>query len=247
MVAKFEFLVEIGGARPSIAAVAEHLWGPGVDFDSDGNSVTAEATNWTELTVAKRPDCEERVDVDPASEAPLILKVVSASRDLAARTATFLAASSDGRMTGSPANEIQTAAISERLWRAAERWPSPNRQELDHLEILLSRLAPSECFAVLVEPFSKEGSGRLVSDAQEYAGRLLLRLKPMSPYDVGTTLRLLLLKWDVSVEQIPWYLEATLGTNRLLEGLAELQGSELSEQVADTVKFWLRVPSEDRL
>jgi hypothetical protein len=92
----FEFRVELRGARPPFRAVAEHLWGAGVDFDSDGNSAGAEDTTWTELTIAKRPDCEERVDVDPISEAPLILRVVSSSRDLALRTASFLAARSDG-------------------------------------------------------------------------------------------------------------------------------------------------------
>jgi hypothetical protein len=78
--------------------VAEHLWGPGVDFDSDGNSATPDDPSWTELTVMLRKTPEERVDVDLASEAPLVLKVVSESRELALRTATFLTETTGGRL-----------------------------------------------------------------------------------------------------------------------------------------------------
>jgi hypothetical protein len=69
----FEFLIEIPGPRPPFGALAEHLWGLGVDFDSDGDSVTAEDPNWTELTVTRLPDYTERVDIDPVSQVPLVL------------------------------------------------------------------------------------------------------------------------------------------------------------------------------
>lgn len=86
----FEFRIKDLGARPPFAAVAEHLWGPGVDFDSDGNSATSDDRNWTELTVILRKTPSERVDIDPVSDRPLVLKVVSESRELALRAATFL-------------------------------------------------------------------------------------------------------------------------------------------------------------
>ena len=81
------------GSRPPYARVADHLWGPGADFDSDGNSSAPNDTNWTELTVQARPDPDDlnRVDVDPVSESPLVLKVVSSSAALAERVAGFLA------------------------------------------------------------------------------------------------------------------------------------------------------------
>ena len=94
----FEFNVEIDGPRPPCWTVAEYLWGAGVDFDSDGNSQTPDDPNWTELTVAKRPDCLERIDVDLLSESPLVLKVRSESRELAFKAATYIATAANGRV-----------------------------------------------------------------------------------------------------------------------------------------------------
>jgi hypothetical protein len=93
---RFEFRIKDLGPRPPFSAVAEHLWGPGVDFDSDGNSVTPDDPTWTELTVILRKTPEERVDIDPASDTPLVLKVVSESRELALRAATFLTETTGG-------------------------------------------------------------------------------------------------------------------------------------------------------
>jgi hypothetical protein len=93
----FEFLIEVPGPRPPFGVLAEHLWGRGVDFDSDGDSVNAEDPNWTELTITRRPDIE-RVDIELVSQMPLVLKVASESRELALRAATFLAATTMGRL-----------------------------------------------------------------------------------------------------------------------------------------------------
>ena len=93
---KFKFLVRNPGPRPPFPAVAEHLWGAGVDFDSDGDSRTLEDPNWTELTVIRRDGTGERIDIDPVAEGPLTLQVVSESRDLALRAAAFLAEATGG-------------------------------------------------------------------------------------------------------------------------------------------------------
>jgi hypothetical protein len=95
----FEFRIHNPGPRPPFGAVAEHLWGAGVDVDSDGDSSTPEDRNWTELTVIRRSKDAERVDVDPVSDTPLVLKVVSESRDLALRAAEFLARTTGGALT----------------------------------------------------------------------------------------------------------------------------------------------------
>jgi hypothetical protein len=69
-----------------------------VDFDSDGNSAALEDRNWTELTVVRRDHPVERIDIDPVSEEPLVLKVVSDTRELALRAAEFLADATGGRL-----------------------------------------------------------------------------------------------------------------------------------------------------
>lgn len=84
------FFVVNPGPRPPFAFIAEALWGA-VDFDSDGDSRYPGDTAWTELTIQRRPRCNERVDIDPVSESPLVLKVSASSPDLAERAARLLA------------------------------------------------------------------------------------------------------------------------------------------------------------
>lgn len=84
------------GTRPAFSDVALYLWGD-VDFDTDGNADTH--PNWTELTITRRPDYDKRVDMDPASEDPLVLKIRSSTPGLARKAAEFLARSCGGDLT----------------------------------------------------------------------------------------------------------------------------------------------------
>ncbi len=72
-----EILAQINGPRPPFAEVAIHLRGEGVDLDSDGNSDTPPSQSWTELTIEKRPHEGLRVNFDPISLNPLVLKPTS--------------------------------------------------------------------------------------------------------------------------------------------------------------------------
>ena len=63
------------GPRPFFGDVAEHLWGPGRDIDSDGNADDPLSDRWTELTLILRPDYEQRVDIDPLDDRePIIIQ-----------------------------------------------------------------------------------------------------------------------------------------------------------------------------
>lgn len=101
MSGRYELRVQVNGPRPSFVEVAEHLWGPGVDFDSDGDSTSPDDRRWKELTVELRTSPSERVDIDPVSETPLILKVVASSHSLAQRAAEFLRDRTNGRLFAS--------------------------------------------------------------------------------------------------------------------------------------------------
>jgi hypothetical protein len=81
------------GPRPPFGRVVEDLWGFNSSVDTDGNSSDPTDTNWTELTARLRtdPNGVSRIDVDPVSETPLVLKVVGSSPLLAERVAGFLA------------------------------------------------------------------------------------------------------------------------------------------------------------
>jgi len=84
------FFVVNPGPRPPFSCIAEALWGA-VGFDSDGDSRYPGDTAWTELTIQRRPRCDERVDIDPVSESPLVLKVSASAPGLAERAARLLA------------------------------------------------------------------------------------------------------------------------------------------------------------
>lgn len=75
--------------RPRFKDIAHFLWGEGVDLDSDGNSETPDDRNWTELTLINRNDGSERIDIDPVSYDPLILKIVG-HKGMVSRVAVFL-------------------------------------------------------------------------------------------------------------------------------------------------------------
>lgn len=96
----FNYYLISPGERPLSISVARHLWGNDCDFDSDGNDDEAPVGGWTELTVALRPECEERVDVDPIDgKEPLVLAIRSESADLAKKAALFLQLHSGGELS----------------------------------------------------------------------------------------------------------------------------------------------------
>ena len=76
--------------RPGYYSIAEYLWGKGVDIDSDGNSESPEDGNWTELTIIKRSDTKQRIDIDLFNENPLTLKI-SGPKVLSEKVAIYLA------------------------------------------------------------------------------------------------------------------------------------------------------------
>jgi hypothetical protein len=84
------------GSRPPYYKIADHLWGEGANIDSDGNSESAEDTNWTELSICHRDDDSPYIHIDPVSEDPLILEISSTSNELAKKTAEFLASETGG-------------------------------------------------------------------------------------------------------------------------------------------------------
>jgi hypothetical protein len=99
-----DFFISSPGPRPPFYLVAQHLWGADCNFDSDGNSQTPEDTGWTELTVALRDATGhevqgKRVDVEPSSHEPLVLRVSSADLALALAVAKFIVGYSGGAIS----------------------------------------------------------------------------------------------------------------------------------------------------
>jgi|SRR5215510_8169786 len=92
------------GPRPYFGDIAEYLWGPGCNYDSDGNEDKAPPDGWTELTVALRPVCDEQwVDGDPLDDRePLVLVICSQNEELARKAALFLRSEAGGELSDDP-------------------------------------------------------------------------------------------------------------------------------------------------
>lgn len=85
--------VSAAGRRPAYWKLAAHLWGPGCNIDSDGNSRTPDDEEWTELTLFLRGEPGQFVTVDPIADQPATLAIRSPDATLAEKAAAFL----DGR------------------------------------------------------------------------------------------------------------------------------------------------------
>ena len=48
-------------------------------FDSGGNSSSPDEPHWTEPTIQRRQPPLERVDIDPVSDTPIVMKIVASS------------------------------------------------------------------------------------------------------------------------------------------------------------------------
>ena len=92
------------GPRPYFGDVADHLWGPGCNCDTDGNDDEASPDGWTELTVPLRPvSDQQRVDVDPLDDRePLVLVIRSENEELARKVAIFLQSEAGGDLSDDP-------------------------------------------------------------------------------------------------------------------------------------------------
>ena len=83
-------IAEVIGSMPPYYEVAYALWGRGVDFDSDGDSNNPESTAWREFAVIRRPENQERVDIDPLPNDVDTLNIRASSPDLLDRACAYL-------------------------------------------------------------------------------------------------------------------------------------------------------------
>ena len=84
------------GPLPAFYCIAEHLWGAGCDVDSDGDCISPDDRQWTELTLSLRGTSGERLDIDPLSIMPLTLVIRSARAVLCQRAADYIGSVSGG-------------------------------------------------------------------------------------------------------------------------------------------------------
>jgi hypothetical protein len=87
------------GLRPPFYEVVDHVYGHDSNVDTDGNSMTREAVDWTELYMAQRPELRPVVSVFPMNLDATVLCIESTSEPLARKTAEYLHHRCGGTLT----------------------------------------------------------------------------------------------------------------------------------------------------
>jgi hypothetical protein len=135
-----------------------------------------------------------------------------------------------------------------RLYEAVDTAQRVDAQRLEQWISVLRRRPGDEVFNALIGVFRSADRPHNRWLDQEYAGRLLLTLKPPCPLDIEATIKRILPTWDYSVEQLPQYFDAAVGRERVLQALDALRSccsSEEEQRAIKTFRYWLRVPNSD--
>ncbi len=128
--------------------------------------------------------------------------------------------------------------IAARITAAADNYSPSNPQQLKQLHTALCRAEPREVYFGIMAVFLTPRFG-----PQEVAGRLLIGIKPRPREPLEEIIRDVLGTWDLSVEQLPWYLAEKFGGSEVLNTLAALEGegtrTEQELVAIGTFRFWL--------
>lgn len=115
-------------------------------------------------------------------------------------------------------------------------WADLNPQELAHLGRDLQRVPPRSQFELLATAFFENDFL-----GQSYAGKLLVQLSPPCPHVLSQVLPQLLPGWNLSIEELPFYLANTFGQDALLAALEEVDAQRSpGYSKTRTVRYWLR-------
>jgi hypothetical protein len=133
-----------------------------------------------------------------------------------------------------------------RLFMSAREKPQPqDTAEQDRAEHFrdrvreeLRRLSDAERFDILFPVAVKPQW-----DAPSYFAALLLReLSPACPLSCEDAVRALLPEWDVSIEEVPFYLASRFGSARVRQAITKLEpevANESEKQQLKTIAYWL--------
>ena len=125
---------------------------------------------------------------------------------------------------------------AEELVLHLRQWPSSPEQEL-------RALAAETQFAILWPlAVASQDSGPAFP-----AAALLYRLNPPCPMSCSDAVACLLPDWDISIEEVPWYLVAQFGRANVIHAAEELSKrctSDLETTLLSTVIYWAGLVKE---
>jgi|SRR6185312_846004 len=137
---------------------------------------------------------------------------------------------------------LDRATIASLVAGSAERYGGDSARELGDLAHVLGTAEPLELFWGLYQSFTAQPVESHRYQQQALAGSLLLRLRPSCPLPAREAIRNVLGGWEVSVEELPWYLALACGEDAVWNAMAELEAEPLDDRkrlVLHTFRYWL--------
>ncbi|HEX4963398.1 MAG TPA: hypothetical protein VF173_21390 [Thermoanaerobaculia bacterium] len=138
--------------------------------------------------------------------------------------------------------KLERTTIASLVAGSAERCGGDSALELDAIVKILEPSDRLEVFWGLFGAFLEPHREPRRYPNQALAGSLLLRLRPPCPLPACEAIRRILPGWEVSVEELPWYLALTCGEDAVWAAITEIDAGPLSERerlVLHTFRFWV--------
>jgi hypothetical protein len=140
---------------------------------------------------------------------------------------------------------LDRATIASLVSGSAERYGGDSARELEDLVSVLGNAQPLEVFWGLYQNFTTQPVASRRYQQQALAGSLLLRLRPPCPLPACEAIRNVLGGWEVSVEELPWYLALACGEDAIWNAMTELEAEPLNDRERLTLhifRYWLLIP-----
>jgi hypothetical protein len=132
--------------------------------------------------------------------------------------------------------------IFEKVVYSADRFGAGNPQQSKLFGSTLNHCVPEEVFHGLLAVFIECPLDERHYPRQELAGRLLEKIKPMYRFELEPTIRQVLSKYNLSIEQLPQHFVRVHGRDKVLEVLGRLAVESLPDRELASVRtmwWWL--------
>jgi hypothetical protein len=137
--------------------------------------------------------------------------------------------------------KLDRKSIASLVNGGADRYGGDSPSQFDDFAAILERSDREEMFWGLYSAFTVPRTETRHS-RQELAGSLLLRLRPPCPLSPQEVICTALSGWEVSVEELPWYLALVCGEEAVWEAIQALDAEPLDDRqrhVLHTFRYWL--------
>jgi hypothetical protein len=125
---------------------------------------------------------------------------------------------------------------------SAEHYGGDSPREIEGLVKVLGSAPPLEVFWGLYQNFTARPAESRRYPQQALAGSVLLRLRPPCPLPACEAIRNILGGWEVSVEELPWYLALACGEDAVWRAMSQLETEPLDDTqrlALHTFRYWL--------